>query len=521
MTLSSDSCPILDASSIERLLNVRDETSLDLYVAEHIQSCSICRSRLDALTNACATESEAKVFLADAGSYNPYSNDHAESLFETNSSDDVRSTPQPVCLTASEQQVLDPPSHPELLGRIGRYEVERKIGSGGMGVVFKAFDSELNRPVAIKVLLPHLASVGAARQRFSRESRAAASISHDNIVPIHNVESNEKFPYLVMQYVPGESLQSRIDREGRLSASRILQIGLQTALGLAAAHQQGIVHRDIKPANLLLENGVDRLFITDFGLARIVDDASLTNTGIVAGTPNYMSPEQAKGELTDHRTDLFSLGAVLYFAATGHPPFRAENAMGVLNRICHEKHRSLLKCDTELPEVLCKIIDKLLEKNPAKRFQDANALAQNLQVLMQTKDLTRNGKWRRRVKHLAFSSLALAIPMGIYFSQSQDVQSDKLSRESNSATNDLPVERSIRKQPPLEAITPQRTIGPTSNSIEEKHYSRNQFDLEIGQIDSYISSETKFGNTSIRAQTANDEGIQLNQITTQLKQLSN
>src|SRR5262249_48871414 len=164
------------------------------------------------------------------------------------------------------KQLLGPPSHPEMLGRLGRYEVERLIGSGGMGIVFKGVDTELNRPVAIKVLAPHLAGSGAARQRFSREARGAGAVVHEHVVAIHNVESDGAAPFLVMQYVAGESLQSRLDRRGPLALREILRIAHQTAAGLAAAHAQGLVHRDVKPSNILLEEGLERALFSPFRL---------------------------------------------------------------------------------------------------------------------------------------------------------------------------------------------------------------------------------------------------------------
>jgi eukaryotic-like serine/threonine-protein kinase len=292
------------------------------------------------------------------------------------------------------RSILSEPSHPEMLGRLGRYEIERIIGTGGMGIVLKGFDFELNRPVAIKLLAPHLARAGAARQRFAREARAAAAVVHEHVVPIHNVESEDAHPFLVMQFIPGESLQSRVEREGPLSVREVLRIGLQAASGLAAAHAQGLVHRDVKPANILLENGVERAYLTDFGLARAADDASLTFTGVVAGTPHYMSPEQADGRPLDFRSDLFSLGAALYFMATGHPPFRAERPMAVLKRICHDRHRPAWQCNTEIPDALSAIIDRLLEKDPGRRYGTADELQRALsQVLF---DVQRGGLSRMR-----------------------------------------------------------------------------------------------------------------------------
>ena len=173
---------------------------------------------------------------------------------------------------------------------ISHYRIITKLGQGGMGVVVRAFDVKLHRVVAIKALLPALASNGGARQRFVREAQAAAAVTHDNVISIHAVEEAGPVPYLVMQYIEGCTLQAKLDRGGPLPLREILRIGLQTAEGLAAAHRQGLSHRDIKPANILLENGIQRVKITDFGLARTVDDASLTRSGFIAGTPAFMSP---------------------------------------------------------------------------------------------------------------------------------------------------------------------------------------------------------------------------------------
>jgi serine/threonine protein kinase len=225
---------------------------------------------------------------------------------------------------------LAPSDKPGSLGRLDHYEVDEVIGHGGIGVVLQAFDERLHRVVAIKVIAAQLATSAIARRRFTREAQAAAAVSHDHIVTIHAVEEADGLPYLVMQYVDGMSLQDRLDGDGPLRLAEILRIGVQTAAGLAAAHAQGLVHRDIKPANILLENGVERVKITDFGLARAVDDASFVQSGVVAGTPQYMSPEQAEGKAVDVRTDLFSLGSVLYAMCTGRAPFRASGAFVVL-----------------------------------------------------------------------------------------------------------------------------------------------------------------------------------------------
>src|SRR5262249_15116020 len=252
------------------------------------------------------------------------------------------------------------------------------VGKGGFGMVLKAFDEKLHRIVAIKVLSMELSANGTARQRFIREARTAAAVAHEHVVTIHAVVEEHRPPYLVMQLIDGVTLQQKLDKSGFLSLREILRIGMQMAEGLAAAHKQGLVHRDIKPANILLENGVERVKITDFGLARAVDDASVTQSGTVAGTPMYMSPEQAEGVPLDHRSAVFSLGTVLYAMCTGHPPFRASGTHAVLKRVIDASPRPIREINSEIPDWLCDIIAKLHAKKPADRFQTAKEVSELL-----------------------------------------------------------------------------------------------------------------------------------------------
>ena len=270
---------------------------------------------------------------------------------------------------------LAPSEDPSSLGRIGPYEVKGVLGRGGNGVVLKAFDPELNRSVAVKVIATVLAGSGAARKRFVREAQAAAAVVHEHVIAVHAVEEANGLPYLVMEYVMGRSLQDRLDRDGPLGLKEILRIGHQTASGLAAAHAQGLVHRDIKPANILLENGVERVKITDFGLARAVADASLTQSGVITGTPQYMAPEQARGDAVDHRGDLFSLGSMLYAMCTGHPPFRADTPLAVLRRVTDEAPRPIRQVNPDVPGWLEAIVARLMAKDPDERFQSAAEVA--------------------------------------------------------------------------------------------------------------------------------------------------
>ena len=270
---------------------------------------------------------------------------------------------------------LTPTDKPNCLGTLGQYEAIEVVGRGGMGIVLRAYDTRLNRVVAIKVMAPELAVNPMAVKRFLREARAAAAVSHEHVVTIHAIEEDNKPPFIVMEYVDGKSLQQKVDEAGSLEVKEILRIGMQTARGLAAAHEQGLIHRDIKPANILLENGIERVQLTDFGLARATDDVSVTQTGQIAGTPQYMSPEQAEGKWLDSRSDLFSLGSVLYTLCTGRAPFRAESAVAMLRRVTEETPRPIGEINDEIPGWLEAIIGKLLAKNPDERFYSADEVA--------------------------------------------------------------------------------------------------------------------------------------------------
>ena len=375
-----------------------DESSAEYQsTASHVETCSDCQQRLVELSSDNELQLEVRETLLFRGETEPYDISVGSSVFvsvEAGASDEFGAECEPVSL-----EFLAPPSHPEMLGRIGRYEVERMIGSGGMGIVLKGFDTELHRVVAIKVLKPHLAHNGSARHRFAREAQSAAAVVHEHVIPIHDVQSDGEMPFLVMQYVPGQSLQARVDERGPLDPKEVLRIAVQAASGLAAAHAQGLVHRDVKPANILLEESVERVLISDFGLARTVDDATLTRTGIVAGTPHYMSPEQASGQAVDHRSDLFSLGSVIYYMCTGRPPFRAEHALAILNRICHDPHRPVDEVNQDIPAELAETVDQLLSKNPVDRFRNAHEVQQRLETILARLQNGKRGyqlRWRRR-----------------------------------------------------------------------------------------------------------------------------
>ena len=269
---------------------------------------------------------------------------------------------------------LAPATRHDSLGRIGHYEVLQVLGQGAFGIVFRVFDDVLHRVVAVKVLSPQMAAASPARKRFLREARSSAQVRHENVVQVYEV-GEQPLPYIAMEFIPGETLQQRLDRIGPVDVVEVVRIGRQIAEGLAAAHATDLIHRDIKPGNVLLEGGQLRVKITDFGLARAADDASISQSGIIAGTPMFMAPEQAKGETLDQRADLFSLGSVLYVMAAGRPPFRANGTLAVMKRVAEDTPRPIREIIPETPQWLCDVIAKLHAKNPDDRFQSARDVA--------------------------------------------------------------------------------------------------------------------------------------------------
>lgn len=274
---------------------------------------------------------------------------------------------------------LAPPTAPGSIGTLAHYTIVRSVGQGAFGTVFEAFDEKLHRRVAIKMLsIPELAATSPPRKRFLREARSMAAISHENVVRVYAVEE-QPIPYLVMEYVDGGTLQDRMDAEGPLNVPEIVNMSRQVAAALAAAHEIGLIHRDIKPSNVLLDRGPGRLVkLTDFGLARALDDASMTRSGTVVGTPMYMSPEQAGGSTVDSRTDLFSLGSLMYVMTTGRLPFRAPSTINVLKRLVDETPRPIPEIIPETPRWLVDLIARLHAKKPEDRIQTARQVEQLL-----------------------------------------------------------------------------------------------------------------------------------------------
>src|SRR3954468_24244416 len=259
----------------------------------------------------------------------------------------------------------------------GRYSLERELGRGGMGVVYLAREVRLDRPVAIKLLPPSKASDPHLRERFLREARTAAKLSHPNVIPIHAVEEIGEFVFFAMAYVEGETLTERVRRRGPLAPSDGSRMLRDVAWALAYAHTQGVIHRDVKPDNILLEN-TGRVLVADFGIAGIVLGAGGISTGEVIGTPEFMSPEQALGETVDGRSDLYSLGVVGYFALSGTLPFEAEKATDVLAKQVTELAPPLASVAPLVPRRMAQAIDCCLAKEPGERLEGPAVLAEQL-----------------------------------------------------------------------------------------------------------------------------------------------
>ena len=383
----------ITADQMQRLLN-GDSLTDDLLVAtEHVAGCEQCRSLMESTAADADLWRKTPHLIAEpmVDGLRLHATDDALApsfLPEQQLRDgEKRSNPErdgdipaDSLQDPSVSAQLDPPNAQGMIGSLGGYDIECEVGRGGMGIVYKAHDTELHRILAIKVLAPWLAQNGTARQRFAREARAAAAVIHPNVVAIYGVDVTGRTPYLVMPFVAGPSLQQLIQNNGPLDEKDAVRVALQITSALTAAHAQGLVHRDIKPGNILVEADVSRVLVTDFGLARAVDDASATQSGYFAGTPNYMSPEQSRGLRVDARSDLFSLGSVIYFAATGRMPFRADSPLCVLNRINSDEPTAIQQLNPEISPTLSAIVAETASQDAGSTLSDGGCIAQGFRA---------------------------------------------------------------------------------------------------------------------------------------------
>ncbi len=335
---------------------------------------------------------------------------------------------------------------------IGRYEILDELGHGAMGSVFRAHDPAMDRIVALKTILSvALASDHGAefRERFYREARAAGALAHPGIVPVFDVGEHEGAPFLVMEFVNGITLADAMKRGERLSMDRVCELGQQIAEALDYAHRKGVVHRDIKPANILLASrethGIERPRITDFGVAKLAA-GEITSTGQLLGTPAFMPPEQFTGAPIDGRTDLFSLGVILYWMTTGEQPFPGETMTTVSYKIVHTEPVPPANLNPAVPAQMEKVILKCLSKSPADRYQTGAELALALKEV-------RAGT--------AFTSMKTAIPHSTFVGgNSEDTLDEALGRDPDRTTSDATLASADRVPEPMPVSSGKKRYGP-------------------------------------------------------------
>jgi formylglycine-generating enzyme required for sulfatase activity/predicted Ser/Thr protein kinase len=323
------------------------------------------------------------------------------------------------------------------------YAVERAIGQGGFAAVYLVRDLSLKRPLAVKVLSPDLLLSTTAQERFRREAETVAQLSHPHIVPLHFIGNANDIFYLAMEFVDGESLADRLERDGRVEVEDATRILREVASALDLAHRRGVVHRDIKPHNVLLERDSGRALVTDFGIARTAENSSLTASGMVVGTPTYMSPEQVVGDKVDHRADLYALGIVGYEMLAGRPPFGGSTPTEVLMKRVATPAEPVERACPQAPPALAAVINRCLQQNPDQRYQTAGEIVRALGGITPvsgghpTAEMVRGARrpprriywalgavlllaaaaglwaWRTRAAHLAAPAAAPAAPRGM------------------------------------------------------------------------------------------------------------
>lgn len=336
---------------------------------DHLEQCVDCQGRLArAAADDCFWQQSSELLRADASGEEP------QVTPDSDASDEVSPADQATALIV--RSLLAPSEQDDSLGRIGRFEVFGIVGSGGMGTVLKCRDVDVDRVVAVKIPSVHLWRCPAALETLEREARSAASVVHPHVIAIYQVDRWRNVPYLVMPYFTGPSLDRRIQRNGPLQLEEAIRIARQMAEALAAAHTCGVIHRDVKPGNILLGRGVERAVLSDFGLAKVQSEATLTASGLMAGTPAYLSPEQARGHRVGPASDMFSLGSVLWTMLTGEVPGTGLHPHAIVNRIAAgqlpvSEHNGQL-----LPPWVRRLIDRMHQPDPERRYASADELAE-------------------------------------------------------------------------------------------------------------------------------------------------
>ena len=374
--------------------------------------------------------------------------------------------------------------------QLGHYRVVAQLGSGGMGEVWEAEDSKLKRRVALKVLPADLGEDKERLQRFQREAEAVAALNHPNIVTIHSVEEADGIHFLTMEKIEGQSLD-RLISEGGLELDQLFDIVVPMAAAVSAAHEKGITHRDLKPANVMVTDD-GHVKVLDFGLAKVQDGDGIASTqlategltaeGVVMGTTSYMSPEQAEGKAVDHRTDIFSLGVVLYEMATGVRPFRGDSAAAVMGSILRDNPRSLVEMRSDLPRHLDRIVDECLQKRPRDRFQSSRDVYNGLRRLQ--KEVTSETSWSSTIKTsaetapsrprwltlIAGALVTALLASGVWWLTSKD--------SGEQATDTSGGQRDIASDRKMIAVLPMRNLG----AAEDEYFAAGITDEILSRL---------------------------------------
>jgi serine/threonine protein kinase len=399
-------CPCPDRSVLESLLQQGGAVDDVERLEHHLSTCVYCGEIVDGVLSAdpLAREVRGTVFTPDDTAVRLLQSRLARLLPSASRraapDDTLAADETDLAATAaatSEFPFLAAAQQADEIGRLAHYRILKKIGAGGMGVVFLAEDTLLGRKVALKTMLPAVAVRPDARERFFREAKAAAAIEHPHIVPILHVGEDGGVPFLAMPFLQGESLESRLERDSCLPPVEAARLAIDMADGLAAAHAHGLIHRDIKPGNCWLEGGPARVRLLDFGLARSEDDATrLTQLGAIVGTPGFMPPEQAQGQCADARADLFSLGCVLYVMTTGQRPFRGDSLFALLTSLSKDTPLAPHVLRADVPRALSDLILRLLAKDRDQRPASAHEVADQLRRIVQVESAARRQRPRRR-----------------------------------------------------------------------------------------------------------------------------